>query len=161
MLPRSFAAGSAAMSDLVSPSAQRIGRPRWLDVRLVTGVLLVLISVVVGARVVAAADTSEPVWVAAHDLAPGTLLSASDLVRGKVHLYGQDGRYVSANGAAPVGYVVARAIGRNEILPAAAIVEARSATPFRLVTVPVAPLHLPPHLGAGEQVDVYVTPKST
>src|SRR4051794_29363305 len=102
MLPRSFAAGSAAMSELVSPTAQRTGRPRWLDVRLVTGILLVLISVVVGARVVAAADTSEPVWVAAHDLAPGTQLSPDDLVRGRVHLYGQDGRYLSAKGGSPV-----------------------------------------------------------
>src|SRR4051812_22168473 len=152
MLPRSVAPEVSSMTDLASPSARRVGRPRWLDARLLTGVLLVLASIVIGARVVAAADTSEPVWLAAHDLAPGTQLVAGDLMRGKVHLYGQDGRYVSAKGTAPVGYVVTRAVGRNEMLPTAAIVAAGSAGPFRLVTVPVASMHLPPHLEAGEQV---------
>jgi hypothetical protein len=109
--------------------------------------------------VVAAADDSEPVWVAAHDLAPGTQIAADDLIRGKVRLYGQDGRYVSADGPAPIGYIVTRTIGDDEILPVGAIVAAASSAPYRLVTVPVAPLHLPPRLAAGERVDVYVTPK--
>src|SRR5687768_14738118 len=34
-----------------SPTARRLALPRWLDTRLVLGVLLVLVSVLVGARV--------------------------------------------------------------------------------------------------------------
>ena len=148
-------------SGLASPPARRVARARWLDLRLVTGVLLVLVSVVVGAKVVAASDKSEPVWVAARDLAAGTQLTADDVRRGKVHLYGQDGRYVSAKSGPPVGYVLTRSVGRDELLPVAAITAPGAAQPFRLVTVPVAPLHMPPKLAAGERVEVYVTPKAS
>src|SRR3954469_23985996 len=65
-------------STLASPPARRVNRPRWFDLRLLTGVLLVLVSVIIGARVVAASDSSEPVWAAAHDLAAGTQLTATD-----------------------------------------------------------------------------------
>jgi Flp pilus assembly protein CpaB len=124
-------------------------------------VLLVLVSVVVGARIVASSDSSEPVWVAAHDLAAGTQLTADDLRAGRVHLYGKRGTYVSAKGAAPTGYVLTRAIGKGELLPVAAVVPAGQVPPYRLVTVQVAPLHVPLHLGAGDRVDVYVTPRAT
>jgi hypothetical protein len=148
-------------SGLASPPARRVTRPRWFDLRLITGVLLVLVSVVVGAKVVAASDKSEPVWVAARDLAAGTQLSADDLRRGKVHLYGQNGKYVSAKSGPPVGYVLTRSVGRDELLPVAAITSPADARPFRLVTVPVAPLHMPPKLAAGERVEVYVTAKES
>ncbi len=41
-----------------SPKAGRLATPGWVDGRLVLGVLLVLVSVVVGARVLSAADRS-------------------------------------------------------------------------------------------------------
>ena len=63
--------------DVSSPQAARLVRSRWLDPRLVTGLLLVLGSVVVGTRVVAAADDTVPVLVAAADLAPGQPLTAT------------------------------------------------------------------------------------
>jgi Flp pilus assembly protein CpaB len=127
---------------------------------MLTGVLLVLVAVVVGAKVVAASDNSESVWVAARDLAAGTQLTTDDLRRGKVQLHGQDGRYVSAKGSPPVGYVLTRAVGRDELLPVAAITSPGEAPAFRLVTVPVAPLHMPPKLAPGERVEVYVTAKA-
>jgi hypothetical protein len=127
---------------------------------MLTGVLLVLVSVVVGAKVVAASDKSEAVWVAARDLAAGTQLTAEDVRRGKVHLFGQDGRYVSAKSGPPLGYVLTRSVGRDELLPVGAIASPGEAAPFRLVTVPVAPLHMPPKLAAGERVEVYVTAKT-
>jgi hypothetical protein len=146
---------------LTSPPARRTSRPRWLDLRLVSGVLLVLISVIVGARVVDRSDASEPVWVATHDLAAGTQLTAADVSRGRVHLYGGHGTYVSAKGAAPIGYVLARPLGKGELLPVTAVVPPGQVPAFRLVTVQVAPLHIPLHLGAGDRVDVYVTPRVT
>src|SRR3954452_22866223 len=47
------------------PTPRRVRPPRWLDLRLVLGVLLVLGSVLLGARVVTAADATVPVWAAA------------------------------------------------------------------------------------------------
>jgi hypothetical protein len=148
-------------TSLASPPAARVGRPGWLDTRLVAGVLLVLLSVVVGARLLASADDSEPVWIAAHDLAPGSQIAAGDLRRGRVHLYGDASRYVSGSAAAPIGYVLTRGVGADELLPVGAIVDPHTAHPFRLVTVPVDQFHLPPHLASGERVDVYVTPHTT
>jgi hypothetical protein len=101
------------------------------------------------------------VWIAARDLAAGTQLTADDLTRGRVHLYGKRGTYVSARGAPPAGYVLSRAVGRGELLPVAAVVPAGQVPAYRLVTVQVAPLHVPLHLGAGDRVDVYVTPRTT
>src|SRR4051812_29815423 len=62
------------------PVPRRVRPPRWLDLRLVLGVLLVLGSVLLGARVVTAADATVPVWSAAGNLAAGTVLSDDDLV---------------------------------------------------------------------------------
>ena len=140
-----------------SPKANRLATPGWLDGRLVLGVLLVLVSVVVGARVLSSADRSQSVWAAARDLAPGTVLTADDLHRTRVRLFGSDTkRYVS--GGPPVGYVLRRGIGADELLPYYALVKPTDDVSYRLVTVPVARGHLPPTLSRNMQVDVYVTP---
>ena len=149
------------MSELASPRAARLATPRWLDARLVLGILLVLLAVVAGARVFASADHYSRVYVAKHDLVPGERVTAGDLTIGRVRLDGQGSLYVAA-GAPPVGYVVTRYVGAHEFLP----VGARAAgTPkdadSRFVTVPVAPGHLPPSLTRGELVDVYLTPKAS
>jgi hypothetical protein len=139
-----------------SPKAARLGSPRWLDGRLVVGVLLVLTSVLVGAKVLAGADTSQQVWVASHDLAPGTVLAAADLQTGKVRLFDASRRYVA--GAKPVGYVVRRGISKDELLPVDSLSAPGKVVARRDITVPIATGHLPPDLARGEQVDVYVTP---
>jgi hypothetical protein len=140
-----------------SPKANRLATPGWLDGRLVLGVLLVLVSVVVGARVLSSADRSQTVWAAARDLAPGSVLTADDLHRTRVRLFGSDTkRYVS--GGAPVGYVLRRGVGADELLPYFALVKPTDDVAYRLVTVPVARGHLPPTLTRDMQVDVYVTP---
>jgi len=142
-----------------SPKANRLATPGWLDGRLVLGVLLVLVSVVVGARVLSSADRSQTVWAAARDLAPGSVLTADDLHRTRVRLFGGDTkRYVS--GGAPVGYVLRRGVGADELLPYFALVKPTDDVPYRLVTVPVARGHLPPGLTAQQQVDVYVSPQT-
>src|SRR3954449_3519595 len=66
-------------SAVPGPVPRRVRPPRWLDLRLVLGVLLVLGSVLLGARVVGAADATVPVWAVTGDLAAGTHLVAADL----------------------------------------------------------------------------------
>ena len=147
------------MSEPVSPRAARLATPRWLDVRLILGILLVLFAVVAGARVFASADHYSRVYVAKHDLVPGERVTAGDLTVGRVRLDGQGPLYVAA-GAAPVGYVVTRYVGAHEFLPVAALAAATKDTDTRFVTVPVAAGHLPPSLSRGSLVDVYLTPKA-
>jgi hypothetical protein len=138
-----------------SPKAARLGSPSWLDGRLVLGVLLVLVSVLVGAKVLAGADSSQQVWVGTHDLAPGTVLTAADLQVGKVRLFGTGHFYLA--GHKPLGYVVLRGVGADELVPRAALDDPTRAGERRDITVPVAAGHLPPDLARGDLVDVYVT----
>jgi len=145
------------VSDLPSPRAARLRPPSWLDRRLLLGLLLVLTSVVVGARVLAGADSSVPVYVATRDLVAGTALAEGDLRVSRVRLFGNGDRYVSAAGSEPAGYVLLRAVGRDELLPRLALTGAAAALPIRLVTVPVRRNHLPPGLGHGQAVDVYLS----
>ncbi len=142
-----------------APPARRLARPRWLDTRLVLGLLLVLVSVVAGARLLRGADAATPVWVVTRDLAAGTTLREGDLEPGRVRLFGDASRYVLAQGPGPVGYVLARGVGARELLPASGLLPPEEAARARReVAVPVEPGHLPDDLAAGQQVDVYVTP---
>ena len=141
-----------------SPRALRLATPSWLDARLVLGLLLVLVSVVVGARVLAAADDSQRVWVATRDLAPGARLAEGDLEQGRVRLFDHGERYLRADGPEPVGYVLTRGVGADELLPAQSLRRPDDvARPLRDVSVPVAAGHLPGDLRSGQQVDVFVT----
>lgn len=133
------------------PTPRRVRPPRWLDLRLVLGVLLVLGSVLLGARVVTAADATVPVWAAAGDLAPGTELAAEDLVAVDVRLDDAARAYLST-GSRPEGRTLARAVRAGELLPRSALEE-----PDELVQValPVQAGYVPPGLKRGQVIDVY------
>jgi len=140
------------------PKAARLVAPSWLNTRVVLGLLLVLVSVVVGARVFASADDSQGVWVATRDLAPGTTLAEGDLEQARVRLFDNGGRYLVASAPKPVGYVLTRGVGADEFLPALGLRRPDElAQPLRDVSVPVEAGHLPGDLQTGQQVDVYVT----
>lgn len=149
------------MSDApVSPKANRLASPTWLDTRLVLGVLLVLVSVVVGARVLSAADRTQSVWAATRDLAAGTTISEGDLVREEVRLSdAQTARLLRAPGTENtyVGTVLSRPVGKEELVPLAALRQASDRNE-RQFTLNVAVGHRPPDLKRGQVVDVYVTP---
>lgn len=142
-----------------SPKASRLASLRWLDTRLVLGVLLVLISVVIGARVLSSADQSQLVWAATGDLTIGSELAAGDLEPVRVRLFDNSARYLDAGSPAPIGYVLARGIGRGELLPDEALRKPEVDVDYRSVTVAVEPGHFPPSLRAEQKVDVWVTPR--
>jgi hypothetical protein len=125
--------------------------PRWLDLRLVLGVLLVLGSVLLGARVVAAADATVPVWAVAADLAAGSELSAADLVAVDVRLDETADAYVSTR-TRPEGWVLGRAVRAGELLPRSAVEEPSGDVHLAL---PVQSGYVPPDLERGQLVDVY------
>jgi Flp pilus assembly protein CpaB len=125
------------------------------------GVLLVLTAVVVGARVVAAADDTERVWVATRELAAGTTLTADDVTTRAVRLDSTARAYLGAQGAAPDGYLLTRPVGAGELIPAAAVAAPDRGAARRQVTVPVERFHYPGDLARGARVDVYVTPAAS
>jgi len=146
------------MAEPASPRGARLRSPSWLDGRLVLGLLLVLLSVVVGARVLAAADRSDRVYALTHDIASGTTLTAADLRVARVRLLDGGANYVSAAGPVPVGWITTRPVGTGEFLPRLALLPA-APVDVRLVTVPVAPHHFPAGLRHGDLVDVYLSAK--
>lgn len=147
-------AASAAVA--ASPPARRLRQPSWLDLRLVLGVLLVLISVILGARVLATADTSSRVWAVTGDLAAGTTLGADDLRAVRVRLFADSDRYV-ATATSPVGRTLTRRLGRGELLPRASLTDV---SPGRLVSLPVSLNHAPDSLRRGQRIDVFASSKA-
>lgn len=140
-----------AAPEAAGPSPRRVQPPRWLDLRLVLGVLLVLGAVLLGGRVVAAADATVPVWAAADDLAAGTRLTTADVVAVDVRLDDLARAYLST-GTDPAGRLLARPVRAGELLPRSALEE-----PGELVelALPVQAGYVPPSLARGRTVDVY------
>ena len=71
-------------SDTAPPRATRSRRPGWRNPRLLLGVVLVAGSVVLGARVLAAADDTVGVWAVSRSLPAGAAVEDGDLERRQV-----------------------------------------------------------------------------
>ncbi|TAK69151.1 MAG: hypothetical protein EPO13_08030 [Actinomycetota bacterium] len=133
-------------------AAERLRPQRWREPRFVAGLVLVMVSVVLGARLVGSGPAGTAVWAAAKPLAAGTTIGAADLV--PVRLDGDASAYVAAT-AVPTG-VLHRDLAAGELLPQSAL--ALPAADRRYVTVAVQPSHAPADLGHGDRIDLWVTP---
>ena len=140
-----------------SPAARRGRLPRWWDTRVVVGVLLVLVSVVVGVRVVSASAEGVPVWAASRALEAGAVVGDGDVRLVEAVLDDATlGSYLG-RGADPRGQVLARAVGEDEVLPVGAV-QGGEGPALRLVSVPVEARHAPPpDVLRGARVDVWAT----
>jgi hypothetical protein len=159
-LGEATAAGSAGGGTPLAPDvppALRGHRPAWRDPRLWIGVVLVAASVVVGARVLAAADDTVQVWAAAADLGAGQRVGPDDLVAQRVRFAGGDALegYFTVDDELPANLELTRSVGRGELLPRAAVGVPQQTG---LVEVPIAvePELVPPSVQPGDVVDVYV-----
>ena len=143
------------MTDLPSPSASRLPRARWLDTRLLLGVLLVLLAVVLGAKVLADADERVEVWSVTRDLGSDTMLTPSDVTVAAVRLDETARSYVAASEDVD-GVVLTRPVGRGELLPLSAVAD-DAAPDLRRVVIEVDRYGVT-GLDKGRVVDVYVVP---
>jgi hypothetical protein len=140
------------VTHLPIPAAARTRRPRWVDPRLLTGLLLVLISVALGAKVVADTDQRVQVWSVTRDLGTNTPLHSADVRVRSVRLDETARAYVSA-AQSPEGLVLTRPVGEGELLPVSAVAH-HGAPDERRLSIQV------PRVGAsglvrGDVVDVY------
>jgi len=149
-------------SGFAAPSVptQRSRRARWKDGRLVLGVLLVAITALVGARLLSSADDTTAIWAAERDLPAGTKLTSDDLTSVRVRFTSNEaaGQYVAAE-ADLKGLVIVRAVKAGEFVPRQAAVTQADNDRTEL-PLSIAAGHLPGDSAAGDQVDVWIIPKS-
>ncbi len=139
-------------------TARRLGSARWRDPRLAVGIVLMSASVILGVRVVDAADDTVPVWSVQEDVSAGSPLTASQLTARHVHFDGDDARlYLSADAALPRGMVLDHDVSAGELL---AVSSLRLETDTSAAELPLAVSSgsLPADLAPGDLVDVWVTP---
>lgn len=120
------------MSDLPTPAASRLPRARWLDARLLVGLLMVLLSVVVGAKLFADVDERVQVWSVTRDLGADTVLTEDEVAVAAVRLDAVAGRYVAATEDLS-GLMLTRPVGRGELLPLSAVASADAPDRRRVV----------------------------
>lgn len=142
-----------------SPAGRRVQRPRWRDRKLLTGVLLILASIVLGARLLGTAAHTSGWLSVTRSLPAGHVLVAGDLHTVQAHLPASSGgRYFASDPAALIGKTLSAAVAAGELLPADALA-ATSKADSRIVPVLVRSGRLP-ELAQGNRVDVYVLSKA-
>ena len=89
---------TAQRPETAAPRATRSRPPGWRNPRLLLGIVLLAASVLVGARLMAAADDTVGVWVVARDLPAGATLADGDVERRQIRFPdgGTADRYLSA-----------------------------------------------------------------
>lgn len=119
--------------------------------------LLVAGSVVIGARLLAAADDTVTVWAVTDARGSGSPVGEQDLSVVRVR-FDDDAaleRYFAADQPVPDGLVLTRPVGAGELLARSAVGAADDAA---LIQVPLAvdPQRVPPDVTAGSVVNVWI-----
>jgi hypothetical protein len=144
-----------------SPAASRGRRSRWADPRLWVGVLLVLASLLVGARVFASADDTVAVETMNHDAVAGSALTPADLHLTSVHFAdsSEARRYVTTAATIEAGATLTRDVGAGELLTATSV-SAGGGLGDKQLPLGVGASGMPAGLAAGDRVDVWAVPAS-
>ncbi|MDQ4051705.1 MAG: hypothetical protein M3237_03265 [Actinomycetota bacterium] len=142
---------------LTPPAATRAATPGWRDPRMWVGIAIVAVSVVAGARLLAAADDTVAVWAVVSDLGPGDQLTGDDLVSQRVHFSDEAdlGHYFSVDDELPADLELTRGVGAGELLPRAAVGRAGDSDQLQ-VRIAVDNEQVPSAVDAGSVVHVYL-----
>ncbi|CAM3964981.1 SAF domain-containing protein [Helcobacillus massiliensis] len=116
--------------------AMRLRRPRARDPRLLTGIALVLISVLAGAGILTAATRTTTVLVATTDIAEGQKIDPSAFRQVEVSLGDSSSSYAVSADQIPAGALAATRIEQGELLPVSAIGQSEEST-LRPIAVPI------------------------
>lgn len=145
------------MAELPKPTAARLRKPSWRDSRLVVGLVLVLLSMAIGAKVIASVNDTVPMYAAAAALVPGQPVGQKDVKRVDVQLGANKGRYVAADHDIAANTFALRDIRPGELLPRSAL-GTKADVNLKPVSVPVDGGGAA-QLTAGSIVDVWVNAK--
>ncbi len=145
------------MAELPKPTAARLRKPSWRDSRLVVGLVLVLLSMAIGAKVIASVNDTVPMYAATAALVPGQPVSQRDVKRVDVQLGANGGGYVAADHDIAANTFALRDIRPGELLPRSAL-GTKADVNLKPVSVPVDGGGAA-QLTAGSIVDVWVNAK--
>jgi hypothetical protein len=124
------------------------------DIRFWLGLILVIGSATVGARLLGSASHRVPAVVAAHSLAEGTTVTTADLEVVSVAVPNVVSIVTSPDEL--VGKVLAQPLNAGSLLSPSVVADSGGAT-TRTIALPIRAGHLP-NISRGSLVDVWVTP---
>lgn len=129
----------AATKAPASPKASRLALPRWLDPKLLLGLLLVIVAMLLGARVFAAADDTVAVYQVKAAMFTGDALTDDSVTITRVHFSdgAVAGNYVSAGTAVPAGQVVNHDLRAGELLTQGSV-SPKTSSPTVELSVPIS-----------------------
>lgn len=115
------------------------------------------VSVVAGARVLAAADDTVAVWALEADMGPGDRVTAQDLVTRRVHFADAADldHYFGVDDELPADLELTRGVGEGELLPRGAVGSADESGLLQ-VRIAVDNEQVPSAVDAGSVVHVYL-----
>lgn len=145
--------GSDQPRPATAPTPRRMARPKWLNLRVLLGVLVVVGAVVAGAKVIGAERQLATFWATTTDLQAGTVLTSADLSQVELNLDDSASKYLGAS-VPVVGKQLLRPLGAGELLPSAAVGEASADS--RLLAISIDPSQMVPGLGRGSVIDLYL-----
>lgn len=125
---------------------------RWVDPRVVIGVLLVAVSVLGVVGVLVVGNRTSLAYAAASTIAPGTVLTVDDLVAVEVGLGASAGAYLDVETAPQSEFVVTQAVQSGELVPRSLIGAADASRTSVVVEIAGG---LPTELGAGGAVELW------
>ncbi|MGA9103053.1 hypothetical protein [Aeromicrobium sp.] len=150
-----------AMNRQSRPRSIRLEHHPWRDPRLILGVLLVLVSTVLGAAAVAAGSSSTGYWAVRSEVRAGDPVQRTDLVQAKAHVPDDAARHlIRVDDALPArldDLVWARDIGDGALVSRASLADRRSGGVTEL-PLTVTSGAAPTDLQRGDRVDVWVGP---
>jgi hypothetical protein len=127
--------------------------------RLVSGLSLFIIALLAASLIAKEANRTVYVWASTTELAPGNVITQSDIKATPVLLPESAKNYLSAS-AQIIGAVVKFRVAAGDLIPLAAITSTAEQLDLRAVPLTVESTDLPMGLTRGEVIDIYAIPNS-
>ena len=126
--------------------------------RLAMGLALLIVALSAASLISKEANRTVLVWASVGELAPGQIITPTDIIPASV-LLAQSAKNYFSSAAQIVGATVISRISTGDLIPVAAISNEVDSTDKRLVPLSVEITDLPIALVRGDVIDIYAIPK--
>ena len=126
--------------------------------RVIVAATLFLAALISSFAFAALSDKSSKYWVAAHPIAPGSMLTAEDFQITSASLAGNSDLYL-AEEISPIGLTSSVFIGEGEFIPMTGISEETLAFDAEQVPLNISPSDIPASIQIGEPISLYWVPE--